>query len=252
MMRYFQPGGALPGLSAREETINSIRQLSAAFNVNQPGSGAFFSDNLFTFGRNLGFLSDERFIDAIEGIFEDEIEKSIIWRTHVLTWAALTCLRLPGDFVECGCYCGKTAQVISRYTRLEQTEKRFYLYDVFDQPPDAPHGMARHSDVLYEDVKARLKPYQNIIVTKGRVPEVLAEVSPKTIAFMHIDMNSVSAEIGALDVLFDRIIQGGIVIFDDYGWAPYQAQKLAEDRFMEEHGYKILELPTGQGMMIKS
>lgn len=68
---------------------------------------------------------------------------------------------------------------------------------------------------------------------------------------MHIDMNSAAPEIGALELLFDRVAPGGIVIFDDYGWLLHAKQKEAEDRFMAERGHKILELPTGQGLLIK-
>ncbi len=248
---YFKPGGELPGLYADEKTVTAIQIIAEAFNANQADSGTYFSDNLFTVGRNLGFLSDERFINAVEKALETTTERSIVWRTHVLTWAAFTCLKLPGDFVECGCYCGKTAQAISEYVRLDETDKRFFIYDVFENPPDARHGMADHSKGLYAQVKQRLSPYKHLLVTQGSVPEVLEDVSPDAISFMHIDMNSVSAELGALHQLFDRVVKGGIIVFDDYGWAPYRAQKAAEDRFMEERGYKIVELPTGQGMMIK-
>lgn len=251
MNRYFIPGGALPGFQATEDVVSVIHKLSAAFRANQPYSGAFFSDNLFTFGRNLGFLSDERFVDAAEKTLDGQIERSVVWRTHVLTWAAYTCLKLPGDFVECGCYRGITAEAISEYITLDETGKSFYIYDVFMNPPNT-HGMPEHSKDLYDQVKERLKPYKNLIVTKGLVPDVLHEISPESISFMHIDMNSVAAELGALEVLFDRVVKGGIIILDDYGWSAYHAQKEAEDQFMEKRGYKIVELPTGQGMMIKS
>jgi len=251
MKRYFVPGGVLPGLQGTEELKDTIHRLSAFFGANQPFSGAFFSDNLFTFGRSLGFLSDDRFVDSVEKTLEDQTERSIVWRTHILTWAAYTCLKLPGDFVECGCYCGKTAQTIAEYIRLNETDKSFYIYDVFMDPPDT-HSMPEHSETLYDQVKKRLKPYTNLVVTKGSVPEVLNKVSPESIAFMHIDMNSAAAELGALEVLFDRVVKGGMIIFDDYGWSGYPEQKKAEDQFMTERGYKIVELPTGQGMMVKS
>ncbi len=252
MKRYFTPGGDLPGLTAGQDTVEAIQIVSKAFRANQANSGTFFSDNLLTMGRNLGFLSDDQFIDSVENVFETSMEKSIVWRTHILTWAAFTCLSLPGDFVECGCYQGKTAEVIANYVCLNDTDKNFFIYDVFNHPPDARHGMENHSENLFEKVRERLRPFKNIVVTKGCVPEILEAISPETIAFMHIDMNSVSAEIGALEVLFDRVVKGGIIVFDDYGWTPYHDQKVAEDRFMEERGYKILELPTGQGMMLKS
>jgi len=52
-------------------------------------------------------------------------------------------------------------------------------------------------------------------------------------------------------VLFDRVSPGGLVVFDDYGWSGYAAQKVAEDAFMRQRGHSILELPTGQGLLIK-
>ena len=49
------------------------------------------------------------------------------------------------------------------------------------------------------------------------------------IAYLHIDLNQAPAEIAALEVLFDRIVPGGIVILDDYEWAMgYRRQKLLE------------------------
>ena len=41
------------------------------------------------------------------------------------------------------------------------------------------------------------------------------------------------------------------MVFDDYGWHLFRKQKDAEDAFMAERGYAILELPTGQGLVVK-
>ena len=63
---------------------------------------------------------------------------------------------------------------------------------------------------------------------------------------------SADAELAALDVLWDRMVPGAILILDDYGWSGYYAeQKFREDVFFEERGYRVVELPTGQGMVIK-
>ena len=61
-------------------------------------------------------------------------------------------------------------------------------------------------------------------------------------------MNSPRAEQGALDILFNRVSPGGIIIFDDYGWKQYYRQKQSADRAMAQRGQVILELPTGQGL----
>lgn len=56
---------------------------------------------------------------------------------------------------------------------------------------------------------------------------------------------------GALEVLFDRISTGGIIILDDYGRTGHRAQKASADDFMRERALAVLELPTGQGLVVE-
>ena len=104
---------------------------------------------------------------------------------------------------------------------------------------------------IYERVAARFKPYKNVTVIKGFLPETLDSVCPEKIAFLHVDLNSPAAEVAVLERLFDRVVSGGAIVFDDYGWKLFEKQKIAEDEFMRKRGYQILELPTGQGLVIK-
>ena len=57
--------------------------------------------------------------------------------------------------------------------------------------------------------------------------------------------------IGVLERLFDLMVPGGVIVFDDYGWKLFEKQKIAEDEFMAARGYQILEMPTGQGLVVK-
>jgi len=68
---------------------------------------------------------------------------------------------------------------------------------------------------------------------------------------MHIDMNNPTAEIGALDALYERVSSGGVILFDDYCWATARAQMLAESAWFAARGLRVLPLPTGQGLFIK-
>ena len=111
--------------------------------------------------------------------------------------------------------------------------------------------MPEHGEELFASVKKRFSDASNVTVTQGKVPGVLAEVSPRKIAFMHVALNNAEAEVGALEVLFDRMVPGAVLVIDDYGWMAYRAQKLAEDSWFEKRGYRVLELPTGQGLAIK-
>jgi hypothetical protein len=42
-----------------------------------------------------------------------------------------------------------------------------------------------------------------------------------------------------------------MIILDDYEWFAYRSQKLAEDPWFDERGYRVMPLPTGQGLVIK-
>ena len=103
---------------------------------------------------------------------------------------------------------------------------------------------------LYEFCRRRFAPYPNIHVVQGRVPEVLRERAPEQVAFLHLDMNSASAELAALEFFWGRMAPGALILLDDYGWRGYRAQKLAEDPFFAARGRTVLELPTGQGVVL--
>lgn len=217
----------------------------------------YANDMLIAFDRNLGFLEDHRFMSALESAGPDDQERSLAWRLHLLSWAANHALALDGDFVECGVFRGFSTAVLARYLDFATVPKRWYLYDTFTGIPDDQRNAASANPEVYRDsallekVRERFKEYPNVTIVPGRVPEVLAEHAPERVALLHIDLNSAAAEVGALEVLFPRVVPGGVVVLDDYGWLYYREQKFAEDDFFGALGYRVLELPTGQGMVLK-
>lgn len=217
-----------------------------------PDGGIFLGDNLITIGRNLGFMDDEPFMTAFNKNAETVVEKAVLWRYHTLSWAAKRTMVLDGDMVECACYRGSSARIIAEYVDFNASGKSFYLYDLFEHDENMPHHtMPEHGSDLYDKVKSRFSDMPKVVVTKGKVPEVLEEIAPEKIAFLHLDLNDAEAEIRALEFFWDRIVPGGSVVLDDYGWQAYRNQKLLEDKFLASEGYSVLELPTGQGLVIK-
>jgi O-methyltransferase len=216
----------------------------------------FAGDMLITFSRNMSFFEDVRFMEAFNGSVTNPVEKALVWRLHVLCWSALNSLRVEGDFVECGVYQGFCSAVAARYLDFGSRDKQWYLYDTFAEiPPDPLHpGVPRVPDYeqpgLYEACRGRFAAYRNVHVIKGRVPEVLHERAPEKVAFMHLDMNSAAPEMGALEFFWQRLSPGAAILLDDYGWRGYRAQKLAEDPFFAARGRQVLELPTGQGLLL--
>lgn len=111
--------------------------------------------------------------------------------------------------------------------------------------------MPEHGPQLYRSVVERFADVPNVIVKQGRIPEVLTESAPEKIAFMYLDMNNAEAEVDALEVLWDRMAPGAMLILDEYGWRAYREQKLAEDAWLQVRGFHVIELPTGHGLVIK-
>jgi hypothetical protein len=227
------------------------RQMRAALTPNWQ-RGSFTGDNMFVFSRNLSFLDDARFMAAVARHADNPVERTIIWRTAVLVWAARNGLRREGDFVECGCYRGTSARIVADTLDIGATGRGYWLYDLFDYPEGSVHHrLPALGPDLYETTRARFADLPNVRVLKGSVPEVLDGQSPDRIAFLHIDMNNAPAEIGALEALFDRVSPGGAILLDDYGYHGYREQRDAERAWFAARGYDVIELPTSQGLIIK-
>jgi O-methyltransferase len=250
------PSGALRvphmfwGLKRHPGIVDALNMLVAR--MGDTSDPWFVADNLITFSHSRGFLTEQRFITAVTAERPSEAELTIVWRTHTLCWSAESCLGIEGDYVECGSYQGYSMAVVLRYL-AGLPGRRCFLYDLFDPSGGGGEGrrLPAHAPELFDRVRARFGAWPNVLVTRGRVPDVLAEVAPRRIAFLHVDMNNAQAELGALDALFERVSPGGMIVFDDYGWSGYRDQKLAVDEFMRDRGHAVLELPTGQGLVVK-
>ena len=213
-------------------------------------------DNVILFDRNLGFWNDPDFTRAFKNTARTPTDRTLELRLNTLAWAATHALGVDGDFVECGVYQGFCSAFLADYLNFATVAKSYYLYDTFTGIPEEFDSESNNHQAfaepgLYQSVRERFAAYPNVHVVAGVVPDTLHQTAPEKIAFLHLDMNSAKSEIAALDVLFERVNPGGVIVFDDYGWLAYRAQQVAEDKFVRERGYRILELPTGQGLLFK-
>lgn len=215
--------------------------------------GGFHSaDNLFTWGRNNSMFDDLAFRRAWESNCINESDRAIVWRRYILATMAHHAVQLEGDFVECGVYAGTGIKTVMDFLGGPAFPKTFWAFDTFDYNPVEGHAFEGQAAGFHEQVAARFSDYSNVKLVKGLIPAVFAAGVPDRLAYLHIDLNHAPAEISVLDHLFDRVVPGGIVIFDDYEWAGiYRVQKIAEDAWLNARGYRVTPLPTGQGLVIK-
>jgi O-methyltransferase len=220
----------------------------------------FWGDRLLTLDKAQAFLQDPKFRTCFEAIRGSHLydqykqNQTIAWRLHTLVWAARCAIAHPGDFVECGVFKGDMAWMVVTLLGDAMTDRTFYLYDSFEgfapelsrreDYPDNPNFLDCANRVyqepgLFDAVSLRFKQIPNVRIVRGYLPGSLENTMPEKIAFLHIDLNSPAAEIAVLDRLFERVVPGGPIIFDDYGWHLFRAQREAEDRFMAERGYTV-------------
>ena len=137
--------------------------------------------------------------------------------------------------------------------KFKELSKKYYLYDLFkwEEGDEHTHFEGDDNPQMYEEVKARFSAFDFVKVIRGSVPESFGDGFPEKIAFAHLDMNHPAPESGALKAVLPRLSKGGVVVLDDYGWWGYSAQKIALDPIIKEHGLTVLELPTGQALILK-
>lgn len=214
--------------------------------------GYYLGDNLFVWGRNLSMLEDPTFKDAWESNIQTGADQAIAWRRYILASCAHHCIQLEGDFVECGVFNGTGIKTVMDYLGGPDFPRTFWGYDTFDYHPVTGRGLGDQAEDFFETVCQRFATYPQVRLIKGLLPASFDQGLPTSVAYLHVDLNSAEGEIATLERLFDKVVPGGMVILDDYEWSgPYRAQKRVEDQWFQQRDYRVVPLPTGQGLVIK-
>lgn len=228
------------------------------------------ADHLAVWEKKPHFLDDPRFRAAYaRGVnsghafdfFGDGPDPHIEWRVHVICWAASHALHLPGDFVECGVNTGIFSLAACHYVDFNATGKRFWLFDTFEGIPEEQMS-ARELDLgrrdenawyppCWERAQANFAAFPNARLVRGKVPDTLDSVDIAAVCYLSLDMNIAYPEQAAIEHFWPKLVPGAVVVLDDYGWRAYAEQKHALDAFAAARGVPILNLPTGQGLLIK-
>jgi len=217
---------------------------------------------------NHDFLKDDAFIRAYaRGVGAAGDDYQWHWRVHTGLWAAATAAKLAGDFVECGVNRGFMSSAVMAFLDWNVQGRMFYLLDTFSGldsryiSDDERRGGILERNRLdiargfysfdIEAVRRNFAEWKNVQIIVGAVPDTLSAIRADKIAYLHLDMNCAPPEIAAADALWDRIVPGGLVLMDDYGYIGFHPQKQAWDDFARRRQVAILSLPTGQGLILK-
>lgn len=224
----------------------------------------FNSDNLATVNRS-SFLNDPDFKKAriaAEGRWSNgEKIRNITWRLHVFLWSVSQGLKNSNTeeciFLECGTGKGFMAAAATDFFSWGNKLPVFYLVDSFVSYYPNVDGVQNENgqkSFVYADSDVEVRDYfanyENVQIIKGLIPNCLVNLPrDKKIKFLHLDLNHYKAERDALEFLKEFLVEGSIILFDDFGGPGGYLQAEVHEQFAKENGKSLLQLPTGQAII---
>ena len=218
-----------------------------------------FEGDVIATGHYSPFLDEPEFSSQYAKVAHTWPGWDIRWRLWILTRSAIHCAALDGSFAEFGVYRGGTSFMVLSQCR-PPAGRWYFLFDTFEGIPDShltkgesQAGFAgRLSDTTLDEVRQRLEPWRDQIrLVPGDVFETLRREETGPLAFVHLDLNAAAPTDVALEYSWSRLVAGGMVVFDDYGWSGYEDQRAIIDRFFAGRADGLIALPTGQAMSVK-
>lgn len=139
--------------------------------------------------------------------------------------------KLQGSVVECGVWRGG---MIAGIAELLGNEKRYWLFDSFEGLPEAkeidgqaaidwqkkPGGQFYYDNCRAEENYARdaitLSGTQHVEIVKGWFQDTVKNSNTGPISLLRLDGDWYESTLTCLEAFYSRIVDGGIVIIDDY------------------------------------
>lgn len=144
-----------------------------------------------------------------------------------------------GDIVEFGCYVGNTTKMITGITK-----KLIHVYDSFEGLPDSYENYSGEMRIAYDEfVKNFGRDNLKLpVITKGWFSDVKSEQLPEKISFAHLDGDLYDSTMQALNLIYDRLSPGAVVLVDDYGADKWHGVEIAVTKFFADKPENVVVL----------
>jgi O-methyltransferase len=164
---------------------------------------------------------------------------------------------MPGDFVECGVWRGGSVMLMAAtLLRRGDRTRDLWLFDTFDgmtapsaedlqamtgrgaadilreheRTPDDPFWGIASRDAVEGNLRSTSYPFERFHVVEGDVTATLPASAPDRIALLRLDTDWYASTRHELEQLYPRLVRGGVLIIDDYGY--WRGARKATDEFL--------------------
>lgn len=171
-------------------------------------------------------------------------------------------VHLPGAIIECGLFKGNSFFRLAHFRDLLESRysRKLIGFDIFGTFPkttfendkkylDVFTNSAGENSIEIEEIEKVMnyKKLENYEFVKGDInitlPKYCTENQHQKISLLHIDTDIYEPAVTILENMYERVVSGGIIIFDDYGTFPGETK--AVDDFFKNKKEKIQKLSLG-------
>jgi O-methyltransferase len=156
----------------------------------------------------------------------------------------LSTSHLDGDIVEVGVYKGGSARVLVD----NAGESKVFLFDTFtgipshDPAVDGRWGVGSFGDASAVAVMAMFAGDRRVSVCPGVFPgQTGGAIAGRRLRFVHLDVDNYASYSACLEFLYEMVVPGGILVFDDYGEDCCPGAAAAVDEFFIGHAQVVLD-----------
>jgi len=178
-------------------------------------------------------------------------------RCYILQAFLRHAVNLPGDVAECGVFKGGTALLAAR--TIQGSRKTLHLFDSFQGLSEATPGKDNYykkgdfADTSEQAVRRLLADFSdNVEFHVGWIPETFRNLPERMYSFVHVDVDLFQPALDCCNYYYPRLVPGGAMVFDDYGFPACRGEKEAVDSFCAGTRDSVITLLTGQGLIIKT
>jgi O-methyltransferase len=195
---------------------------------------------------------------AISRIAPDFTMVGVTRLRQLVTHASvLSTEQIAGAVVECGTWRGGSLALLSWAFRRSSDPRELWAFDSFEgvpppgpnDPPSAHRGFSEGwCAATAADVRAAIRALggndAEVRIVPGWLEHSLPHAAVGPIALLNVDVDWYDSVMVVLDHLYDRVVAGGIINFDDYGrWSGCDR---AVDDFARKRGLRLTIHPTGR------
>jgi O-methyltransferase len=132
-----------------------------------------------------------------------------------------------GSIIEVGVWRGGTGALIAKQATNCGITNPVYLCDTFTgvvkaSPKDSTYKGGEHADAsrqIVEDLIFNQMKLDNVQILEGIFPDQTSYViEQQKFRFCHIDVDVYQSAKDVVDWIWDKMVHGGIIVYDDYGF----------------------------------